>query len=57
MAQLNLLHQYFTRGLLVLVLMHVAGMLFTSIGHGENLVAAMVSGRKPPPDHGEHTIV
>ena len=43
-----------------LVGLHVAGVIFTSFRQGENLVAAMVHGRKPPttrrhPEIVEHT--
>lgn len=40
------LHEGLATALLWLIGFHVAGAVFSSIYHGENLVAAMISGRK-----------
>lgn len=56
MAWLDTLHHALAWALLVLVALHLAGVVFTSLRHRENLVAAMFSGRKAPPDTGD-TIV
>lgn len=42
-------HEALATGMLVLVLLHVAAVIVSSRLHGENLVAAMVHGRKPVP--------
>jgi cytochrome b len=48
------LHSWLANALWALVGLHVAGVLYTSFRHRENLVAAMLHGRKPaadcPPD-------
>jgi len=46
------LHEGLANALLVLIALHVAGVAFSSWRHRENLVAAMLSGRKraPAPD-------
>jgi len=49
MAWLDQLHQALAWALLALVALHLAGVLFTSLRHRENLVAAMFSGDKQPP--------
>jgi cytochrome b len=43
------LHVFFAELLLVLAAVHVVGVVFTSIRQKENLVAAMIHGRKRPP--------
>jgi cytochrome b len=48
-------HEWLADGLLVLVSMHVAGVLFSSIRHRENLVAAMLHGKKRAADGGDVT--
>lgn len=49
-AWIESLHVFFAELLLVLATLHVLGVVFTSIRQRENLVAAMFSGRKRPPD-------
>ena len=43
------LHKGLVYAALVLVALHVVGVLFASIEHGENLVRAMITGRKRAP--------
>lgn len=45
-------HEALVYGTLVLISLHIGGVIFSSIEHGENLVLAMVTGRKraPQPD-------
>ena len=42
------LHEALSDSLLALVAMHLCGVAYTSWHHGENLVAAMIHGRKRP---------
>jgi cytochrome b len=44
------LHGWLTNVLWTLVGLHVAGVLYTSVRHRENLVASMLHGRKPAAD-------
>ncbi|TCS36073.1 cytochrome b [Paucimonas lemoignei] len=44
------LHGWLGWLLLILIAFHVAGVVFTSFQHRENLVAAMFSGKKMPPE-------
>lgn len=46
-AWVERLHGFLADLILVLAALHVGGVLFTSFRQGENLVAAMVHGRKP----------
>jgi cytochrome b len=43
------LHEGLTNVLFALVALHVGGVIFSSLRHGENLVAAMIHGRKRAP--------
>ena len=48
MAWLELLHRALAWGLVGLIALHVAGVVFTSLRHRENLLTAMLTGRKRP---------
>lgn len=52
-ATVESLHLALAWTLLVLALLHVAGVVFTSLRQRENLVRAMVSGDKPAPRDGD----
>ncbi len=46
-------HEVLGDGLIALAALHVAGVVYTSVRHRENLVAAMWSGNKRPPEPGD----
>lgn len=48
-----LAHEVSAWTLLILACLHVVGVIFTSIQHRENLLAAMISGRKALPRDGD----
>ncbi len=50
----ELVHTWLAWGMLGLIVLHVVGVLFTSLRHRENLVRAMFDGRKPAP--GPHDV-
>lgn len=47
------LHEYLGYALLSLVALHIGGVVFTSWQHRENLVLAMLTGRKDAPGDGD----
>jgi cytochrome b len=50
-------HEALSGGLIALIVMHVAGVLFSSWREGQNLVAGMIDGRKRFPDATAHAAV
>lgn len=46
---LEAVHTWLAWSLLALIALHLTGVIFTSIRHRENLVRAMITGRKAPP--------
>jgi len=46
----HLLHNVFAWTVLVLITLHVVGVAHASRAHHENLVSAMITGRKPAPE-------
>ncbi|MBI2768524.1 MAG: cytochrome b/b6 domain-containing protein [Burkholderiales bacterium] len=53
LAWMERLHTALAWALLALAALHVGGVVFTGLRHGENLVAAMLTGRKRPPAPGD----
>jgi cytochrome b len=47
------LHGTLGEALVPLLVLHIAGAIFTSYRHRENLIAAMLHGRKPAPTSGD----
>jgi cytochrome b len=50
----HLLHEVFAWSILVLAALHVAGVMYTSRAHHENLIGAMITGRKSAPQGDDH---
>jgi len=48
-------HEALANGMLGLIALHVAGVIYESIRHRENLVTAMITGRKRAPEESDVT--
>jgi cytochrome b len=48
--ELEEVHEAFANGMLALIGLHILGVIFASIEHGENLVRAMIDGKKRTED-------
>jgi cytochrome b len=53
MAWVQDTHEFLAYALIALAGLHVGGVVYASLRHRENLVGAMLSGRKPPPRPGD----
>ena len=49
------MHEGLAYAMLTLVALHISGVVFSSIRHGENLLAAMLHGKKRAPESGDVT--
>jgi cytochrome b len=47
------LHEVLANAMLALVALHIGGVIFSSLRHGENLVVSMLNGRKRAPGPGD----
>ena len=47
------LHTLLADGVMLCVALHILGVIVASIRHGENLVRAMITGYKKPPQAGD----